>query len=54
MDNNDVRNLVVRLPIGTYQEVQKLVKEEKIALNFSDYCRQLISADLLRRASRND
>jgi len=54
MDNNDVRNLVVRLPIGTYQEVQKLVKEEKIALNVSDYCRQLITADLQRRASRND
>lgn len=54
MDDNNVRNLAVRLPIGTYQEVQKLVKEEKIALNVSDYCRQLITADLQRRATRND
>ncbi len=40
--------------MGTYQEVQKVIEEEKIALSVSDYCRQLITADLHRRASRND
>ena len=54
MDNNNVRNLAVRLPIGTYDEIQRLIKEEKIALNASDYCRQLIFADLHRRAIKNE
>lgn len=54
MDNENIRNMAVRVPIGTYQEVQRLIKEEKIALSVSDYCRQLITADLQRRASRND
>lgn len=49
MKNEDIRNFSIRLPIGTYEKMKKLVHEEKIALSVSDYCRQVITADVQKR-----
>ena len=47
-------SLPVRLPIGVYNEIKKLVDEDKIATSYGGYCRQIITADVMKRMERNE
>lgn len=47
-------SLPVRLPIGVYNEIKKAVDDEKIATSYGGYCRQIITAEVMKRLERNE
>ena len=47
-------SLPIRLPVGVYNEIKKAVDEDKLATSYCGYCRQIITAEVMKRMSRNE